>query len=530
MTGLSRHRGLLLALVVASLAVAYQQQRFARAGARYDRFDLPGFDAHVYVAMATRPSVFTVAPWGYRLLTPALVEAWPVRTVRAYRDVTVLGLVATGALLFLWLRRLGNGEWASLLAVLAFSLSGPVAEAVQYRFLVEPVTGALAAAFLLALAAGAPVAVLAVVATLGTLSKEFFLLLLPLVLLERRRLLGWRRALAEAALVAAPCVVLVVMLRAFWTPYLQGPLPQPGAPLVAAAWDRFAESFGDWRGAVLLGGLTPLAVVGAWLPKGRPRLAQSAWLFLVTLLPPFLNPVAFFAKDIPRLLLYALPAVLPLALVALDRLVPHLGAPREPRTAPGWVSWMASAVLLVVVASTWWRLDPYRRMDLQGPRDGPLVLAVCRESLRTASRLERGEAVSFDMARQAFDWGVTPLYRFDLMRWFLREGWGLRPQYGTGDAVMQGPEAQLLLPVLEPRDLEVTLELSATAPSGLSAFVNGRRLGDVQSRSEASVVVFHVPASALFRGDNLLVLVGTPGARLSRLVLTPLLAAPGGGE
>ena len=272
--GLARHRGLVLAVVLASLGVAYQHHRFARAGARYDRFDLPGFDAHVYVAMATRPPVFSVAPWGYRVLTPVLVEAWPVRTVRAFRDVTAVGLVAAGVLLFLWLRRLGNGEWASLLAVVAYSLSGPVAEAVQYRFLVEPVTAALAAGFLLALAAGAPVVVLALVATLGTLSKEFFLLLLPLVLIERRRLLGWSRALLDMLLVAVPAVGITLLLRVGWTPYLAPPLPRPGAALLATALERFAESLPEWRGALLLGGLLPLALVGGWLPKGRPRSAQ----------------------------------------------------------------------------------------------------------------------------------------------------------------------------------------------------------------------------------------------------------------
>jgi len=503
--GLAKHRGLIAAVVLASLGVAYQHQRFARAGARYDRFDLPGFDAHVYVAMATRPSVFTVAPWGYRLLTPALVEAWPVRTVRAFRDVSALALVLT----------------AALLAALAFSLSGPVAEAVQYRFLVEPVTAALAAAFLLALASGAPVAALALVATLGALSKEFFLLLPPLVLIERQRLVGPGRALRDAVLVAVPAVAATALLRVGWTPYLESPLPRPGAALVATALERFSESFPEWRGALLLGGLLPLAVVGAWLPKGRPRLAASAYLFLVTLLSPFLNPVAFFPRDVPRLLLYALPAVLPLALVALDRLVPHLGAPSPPRPPRSWVAWSAGAALLAAIGFTWSGLDAYRRADLQGPRDGPLVLAVCRESLRTASRLARGEAVSFDLADPAFVWGETPLHRFDRMRWFLREGWGVRPQYGAGDAVMEGPQAQILVPILEARGLDVILEMASDTPGRVAAFVNGQRVGDAGVGSEATAFTFRLPATALFRGDNLLTLVAPAGTRVRRLRLKP---------
>jgi hypothetical protein len=463
--------------------------------------------------MATRPAVFTVAPWGYRLLTPTLVEAWPVRTVRAFRDVTAAGLVVTGALLFLWLRRLGNGEWASLLAVLAFSLSGPVGEAVRYRFLVEPVTAALLAAFLLALAAGAPLTVLAFVATLGTLSKEFFLLLVPLVFFERRRSLGFSRALAATALVALPPLVLTAMLRYGWTPYLQAPLPQPGGALLATAWLRFSESFPDWRLAALMGGLTVLAIAGAFLPRGRSLAVAGAYLFLVTLLPPFINPVGFFANDIHRLLIYALPAALALALVALDRVAPHIASGPAPWRAPAWLSWTAGAATLVVIVGTWARVDPYRRVDLQAPRDGPLTLAVCRESLRTATRLERGETVSFDMADQVFKWGETPLFQFDRMRWLLREGWGERPQYASGDAVVSGPEARVLLPVLVPRDMSVVLEMAAPSAGPMTASVNGNPVGTGE--------VLRIPAAALYRGDNVLSLVVPAGSRLRRLELRP---------
>jgi hypothetical protein len=472
--------------------------------------------------MATRPSVFSVAPWGYRLLTPALVEAWPVRTVRAFRDVTALGLVLSGGLLFLWLRRLGNGEWACLLAVLAFSFSGPVAEAVRYRFLVEPVCFLLVVGFLLALAAGAPTAVLALVAALGVLSKEFFLLLPPLVFLERRRRTAWPRALLETALVALPAVGLTLWLRLGWTPYLQAPLPSPEASMLAAAWQRFLVSLPDWRSALLLGGLTPLAMVGACLAKGRPLRATSAYLFLATLLPPFVNPVAFFAQDIPRLLLYALPAALPLALVAVDRVVPHLAGPRPPGRWPPWLSLAAAGGLLAVLLVTWRGLDPYRRVDLQGPRDGPLALALCRESLRAASRLERGEAVRYDMADQFFVWGETPLHRFDRVRWFLGAGWGVRPQYGVGDAVMRAPQAELLLPVFTPRDLDVTLELLAPSVGPLTAFVAGQAVGEALPGPEPGRFALRVPARALVRGDNRLTLLAAPGTRLRSVELESL--------
>ncbi|MEO8501488.1 MAG: hypothetical protein ABI565_11280, partial [Vicinamibacteria bacterium] len=39
-------------------------------GPRYDRYVLPGFDGYAYAAMAEDPRMFTLAPWGYRILTP----------------------------------------------------------------------------------------------------------------------------------------------------------------------------------------------------------------------------------------------------------------------------------------------------------------------------------------------------------------------------------------------------------------------------------------------------------------------------
>jgi len=182
---------------------------------------------------------------------------------------------------------------------------------------------------------------------------------------------------------------------------------------------------------------------------------------------------------------------------------------------------LGSTAVVLVIGVTWSGLDPYRRVDLQAPRDGPLALAVCRESLRTASRLQRGESVGFDLADHVFVWGETPLHRFDRMRWFLREGWGVRPQYGAGDAVIDGARAEVLLPIFEPRDLSVSLELTAPASAQLSAFVNGRPLGDGSLGPAARSVEFRIPASALFRGDNALTVAGPAGTRLHGLELKP---------
>ena len=150
-------RGVALSIAIAAIVVAVQHQRFSDPHVVHDRWELPAFDAYAYVAMAEQPRVFTVAPWGYRVLTPALVGLLPGNVVRGFRDHMFVGLVAASALLFLFLRRVGHGERASLAAVLAFAVSPAVAEIVRYPFLVEPVTVALEIGFLLAIASRKPI-------------------------------------------------------------------------------------------------------------------------------------------------------------------------------------------------------------------------------------------------------------------------------------------------------------------------------------------------------------------------------------
>src|SRR5437867_2915591 len=120
--------GLVLALAVAAATMTLQYQASRVDLRQFDRSSLPAFDAYVYMAMAEHPSFFTVAPWGYRLLTPLLVRSWPARADRAYRQLTLSTLAAAGVALFLFLRRLGHGLVGSLAAVAAFGLSPPVAE------------------------------------------------------------------------------------------------------------------------------------------------------------------------------------------------------------------------------------------------------------------------------------------------------------------------------------------------------------------------------------------------------------------
>jgi hypothetical protein len=510
---------------VTAAAVAFQQERQRDPHVAYGRFQLPGFDSHVYVAMAERPSVFTVAPWGHRVLVPAVVHAMGLRNViRGFRVLSFGAVVAAGGLLFLFLRRRGAREWAALAGVALFGLAPPMARVLETPFFLEPVGILLALGLLLAIESGAGWGTLALLAVLFTLAKDgvIVLTLVPAVLVARWRA-GRGPALAAALGLAVPGALLTPVLRACWTPQIPVIAPPWDLELVRAAAATLREVWEPTALAALVGGLLPLAVVGALLPRGRAHLERYglsialliAMAFLAWLKVPSREPVPLFGANFERLLVYSVPLLLPLALAALDRVVPALADPPAPRPAGRQALPAAAAVAVVVLMLA--GLDRYRRVDLQGSRDGPLVLAVCRETWRTASRLEGGDEVVFDPQTRRFAWGVSDPAQLGRMRWFLREGWGDRAHYGSGEVVMHAPAATVLLPVLVPADLEVRLRMMSPSPVTLALSVNGHPVGSWRASSEEAEQAFRIPARYLFRGDNLVTVSSPDGGAGARL-------------
>lgn len=503
-------RGAILALVLAAGIVAFRQSRLDDRTV-HDRYHLPAFDAYAYVAMAESPGVFTVAPWGYRVLTPLLVAAVPGRDLVAhFRWLTYAGLCLSAALAYLFLRRLGHGEVSALGGAAALCASGPVGELLGYPYLVEPVALALELGFLLALESGAGAGVLTLVSVLSACNKELQLLLLPLVFLARRDRDGWRLALWKTAASAAGTLATIVLLRWLWAPVASLPaLPDSWGPILGGLWQYRRET----AVGLLLGGLLPLAAAGAFLARARPYLRRYGYLVAITLGFPFFawmnvgatRPLALFGRNTTRLLIFALPALLPLGLMALEALFrrapPEVQPDPPPRAWPGRAAWALTPAILLALALG---LDGYRRADLRGARDGPLVLAFCRETLRAARRVERGGEAAFETARLQYVWGVSPPAEMGRMRWFLREGWGELPHYGTGDAVMRGLEATVVLPCLRPRPLEVLVQLETARATPIGVSLNGRPLRQALVGPGLTPVPLQVPAAMLVRGDNLL--------------------------
>jgi hypothetical protein len=231
---------------------------------------------------------------------------------------------------------------------------------------------------------------------------------------------------------------------------------------------------------------------------------------------------SFFAADVTRLLLYALPLLVAFGLAAVFPLAATPEAPPSGRAGSASASVAGAVLTVAVVVAAPLALDRYRRADLRGARDGPLVLAVCRESYRMAQRLGAGRSVAFDAETTGYEWGVTPPEGMPRMRWFLREGWGPRAHYGRGDIVMQDVQASVLIPALRPQALEAALRLDAPSSRRLELLVNGRSLGDRVVDPGGGEVDVRLEAGALFRGDNVLTLsADMPGLHLRSLTLRP---------
>jgi hypothetical protein len=516
----ARHLGLLLALLLSALLVGYQDRR-TRVG--YTRLDLPSFDAYVYMTMADEPAFFTAAPWGYRVLGPRLVHLLPPRArLRGFHDLSVGCLVASGGVLFLFLRRLGHGLAMALVGVAMLQLSRPVQLALGIPLLGDPLSLLLLLLALLASAGGAGALALAALLAAGVLTKELFLLLPPLLLFARPAGRGFGRALRAALLVGLPALLVASMLRFHWTPYLRVPRPPWNLELLRVAAESLREQWGETARALLLAGLAPLALLGALLREARPYLKRYGWLALLCValaLAAWLNvpspaPLVLLGANTERLLIYALPTLIPLALLALERL---LRVPRAVLPAQGEPPELLRGAALVGIALALslplLGVDRYRRLPLHERRDGPLLMAFCRESLRTARRLERGEEVLLEPERLRFAWGVSDPGGLFEMRWFLRDGWGPLPHYGVHDVRMREARASLVLPCLRPRAIQVTLELEAEQPvASLELHVNGSAVFRTSLAAGRAPLRFDVPAAALFRGDNLLTLSAADGA------------------
>lgn len=465
-------------------------------GPKYDRYVLPAFDGFVYDAMADRPRVFTLAPWGYRILAPWIVHLLPTPSAaEGYFWLTLVCLAAALAVLDSWLRRLGFAPAASALACLAFALSPPIGLMLNYQVLVDPLALLIIALFLRELCAPRLLP-LAALLTAGALTKEACLVpafMLPILLIPER---GAARGWLATALVVTPALSAAALLRVTWG----DARPPLDVPFVALLQERVGLSGTVLLKAAALSGLVLPALLGLGRERSVALRVQGGVTWAATFLAALANPYHFSAPDLARLSAFAWPALLPLALSGLG--FGRADGPRRVQAGPGLVNAM-SVVTLLVCGALVSLTDPFRHTPEDAWNNPIRYLARSREAFKTAELIEKGGALTFDSQSGRYAGPITE--RFNLTegrrhRWFLFDGFGADAVFEAGEPVFQG-EGQLLLPLLVPRPMRVTLTVGGPEGARVTVRVAGHDVADLTVPGPDSFVV---PREVLIRGDNLL--------------------------
>ncbi len=177
-------------------------------------------DARYYVSMAQHPFHFTVAPWGFRILTPILVWLIHAPAVYGFAAVNVISLAATAAMLYAYLLEFYEPRVA-MFGVALFAVSPAVLIEMKWVVDVDAFLFAMVMLAFLALARR-QWALLGAAMVLGVLDKETMLfVLLPLAVVgySEYRFAPRRRWMA---LLGLPVLIYVLV---HYTPLVFRPVP-----------------------------------------------------------------------------------------------------------------------------------------------------------------------------------------------------------------------------------------------------------------------------------------------------------------
>lgn len=275
--------------------------------------EAPGFDAHIYVAMAEAPAVFTMPPFGYRVLVPALAHALPLALEDAFYLLSVLGLLLTSVVGYVFFRCFGYSHSIALIGLVFLGAAPQVRLYLSNYFLVDPLALALMTAVLVSIEreANGRTAFLLLIASLAKESAFFVLPVLYLTLSRSRWVDG--AALRKALLIALPAVAAALLLRFAWSGGFAWFPYRPPPALMRESW---YGDFGSWERLwrYLFGYLAILAAANA-ASAGLRSFAIRYSPYLALTLAQLL-----VATDAQRLLYFGFPVVIPLALAEFDRI------------------------------------------------------------------------------------------------------------------------------------------------------------------------------------------------------------------
>lgn len=324
-----------------------------------------GHDGRFYAAMAddqTQPEPFIpIAPYCYRVLTPALVGCLPGPVVQRFRRFDLVVWLAALLAWHLLARRTGLSPWQATFGglLLASCAWGPMS-AFYNPCYVDPLMYLLIFIGLNLILTGRT-AWLAVLLPIAMLQREQCLILWVAAVAHEAQHKGWsKRLLARYGAMLAACGAVYLSLRLAIPPLLE---TTPPTPLVVVAVVRWLMSDPEYLLKSLLGVLYALGVplLGfALLPGVRQYVRDHHWVRYYLLLAAL---SLLGGSDKARLVFLAQPVLI---LAFLHGLGPRLARAR--------FRFAAGAILLVHLYVQF----PPTLMAVNGRLDAPLVDSVER--------------------------------------------------------------------------------------------------------------------------------------------------------
>ena len=276
--------------------------------------EAPGYDASIYLAMAEAPATFTMPPFGYRIGVPLLARFLPFSLEMNFFLLTLLGLLSTLTLAYVFLRQLDFGHGLALLGLSFVAAAPEVTVYLKNHFLVDPLALALMVGLLVAIERRVSAGPLALLLLVASLFKETAFYVVPVMYL-RLAAPGFVdvRAAWRVLVISSPAIAAAFLLRFAWGGGFQAfPYLSPWAGH-RRPWYGGMESYQEiWVG--LFGYLVLIAIANAftasWRDFVRCYLPYAALVIAQLLVP----------QNSERLLFLAFPVVIPLALVEFQRI------------------------------------------------------------------------------------------------------------------------------------------------------------------------------------------------------------------
>jgi hypothetical protein len=291
------------------------------------------WDHHKYIWMASHnPFDFHIAPFCWRVVTPALARAVPLDTQRSFFLISFMSVWMTGVAVFYLARKFAFSKWTALSGMLMFFLLGLAAKSNLYNLWKPDPLGFLIGTLAIYTILAGRDWLFTVLLVIGIGVKESILFVVPLYYtLNAKRPVDFRLALRTLRL-TIPAILALIALRTFIPmqnddPSYLGTLPetlrqvQLGSSSYSIGWlwteiglPRLRTISTDAVIAYTIGtfGAVVLTLPLFSIRRNVPLLVR----FLPFLILVYLQ--VLFATNVGRLLVIGFPAVILMALNGVE--------------------------------------------------------------------------------------------------------------------------------------------------------------------------------------------------------------------